>query len=457
MRGALRREHPAQGIEPIVHATEMQANLETLSALERKLSVSLPATDIDHEVENRLKRLSRTVRMHGFRPGKVPLKVVEQHYGPQVRQEVLGDAMQKSFGEAVRQQNLRVAGYPKFEVAPRSDGAVEFQYSATFEIYPEVAVGDISGKVIERPALEVSEAEVDKTIEIMRKQRARYEPVERAAQTGDRVTIDFRGTLDGAEFPGASGTGQLAVLGEGRLLPDFESGVIGMKPGETKAFDVRFPGDYHGREVAGKTARFEVSLGQVAAPHLPEIDAEFAKSLGVASGDVIRMRAEIKANLGREVKAKLKGRLRDQVMDALLDVTRIEAPRSLVTIEVERLQAGARQELATRGVKVTQDTPLPADLFEQQARRRVALGLILGELVKTHNLVPKPEQVRRLVEEQAESYERPEEVVKWFYAAPERLRDIESAALEDNVVAWALGVARVTDKNVDFDELMGKR
>jgi len=431
-------------------------NLETLGALERRLSVSLPATDIDSEVENRLKRLSRTVKMHGFRPGKVPLKVVEQHYGPQVRQEVLGDAMQKSFGEAVRQQNLRVAGYPKFELAPPTDGSVEFRYSATFEIYPEVKVGDISGAKIERPAFVVGEAEVDKTLEIMRKQRARYEAIERAAQTGDRATIDFRGTLDGAEFSGSSGTGQQAVLGEGRLLPDFEAGVIGMKPGESKAFDVRFPADYHGREVAGKTARFEVTLRQVAAPRLPEIDADFAKGLGVADGDLARMRAEVRGNLEREVKAKLRSQLREQVMQALLDATRIDAPRSLVQIEIERLQSGTRRELAARGVKVTPETPLPAEAFEQQAQRRVNLGLILGELVRMHNLHPKPEQVRKVVEEQAESYERPEEVVKWFYAEPERLREIESAVLEDNVVAWALGVARVTDRNADFDELMGK-
>jgi trigger factor len=333
---------------------------------------------------------------------------------------------------------------------------VEVQYHATFEIYPEVKVGDIAGAAIERPALEVGDTEVDKTIEVMRKQRTTYEPVERAAQTGDRVTIDFRGTLDGADFPGSSGSGQQAVLGEGRLLPDFEGGVTGMKPGETKAFDVRFPPDYHAREVAGKTARFEVTLNRVAAPRLPEVDAGFAKSLGVADGDLGKMRAEIRANLEREVKVKLRTRVREQVMQALLDATRIEAPRSLVQIEIERLKAGARQELAARGVKVNQETPLPADLFEQQATRRVTLGLILGELVKTHNLYPKPEQVRRLVEEQAESYERPGEVVKWFYAEPERLRDIESGVLEDNVVAWALGIARVTDRKVDFDELMGK-
>ena len=418
--------------------------------------MSLPATDIDSEVESRLKRLSRTVKLHGFRPGKVPLKVVEQQYGTQVRQEVLGDVLQRSFGEAVRQQNLRVAGYPKFELAPPTDGSVEFRYSATFEIYPEVKVGDISGAKIERPAFVVGEAEVDKTLEIMRKQRARYEAIERAAQTGDRATIDFRGTLDGAEFSGSSGTGQQAVLGEGRLLPDFEAGVIGMKPGESKAFDVRFPADYHGREVAGKTARFEVTLRQVAAPRLPEIDADFAKGLGVADGDLARMRAEVRGNLEREVKAKLRSQLREQVMQALLDATRIDAPRSLVQIEIERLQSGTRRELAARGVKVTPETPLPAEAFEQQAQRRVNLGLILGELVRMHNLHPKPEQVRKVVEEQAESYERPEEVVKWFYAEPERLREIESAVLEDNVVAWALGVARVTDRNADFDELMGK-
>ena len=435
----------------------MQANLETLSVLERRLSVALPAAEINSEVENRLKHLSRTVKMHGFRPGKVPFKVVAQHYGPQVRQEVVGDAVQRSFGEAVRQQNLRVAGYPKIELGPVAEGAAELQYSATFEIYPEVVVGDISSAAIERPLLEVGEAEVDKTVEIMRKQRVRFEQAERAAETGDRVTVDFRGTLDGAEFQGSSGKDQELVLGAGRLLPDFEDGVTGLKAGESRSFDVRFPDDYHGREVAGKTARFDLTVKLVAAPRLPDVDATFAKALGVADGDLARMRAEIRANLEREVKTKLKIRLRDQVMQALLDATRIEAPKSLVQMEMERLRANARQELAARGLQVTDNTPLPDDLFEKQALRRVNLGLILGEVVKAHNLHPRPEQVRALVEEQAQSYERPEEVVKWFYAAPERLRDSESAALEENVVAWALGVARVTDRPVEFDDLMGKQ
>lgn len=435
----------------------MQANLETLSALERRLSAALPAADIDSEVESRLKNLSRTVKMHGFRPGKVPFKVVVQHYGPQVRQEVLGDAMQKSFGEAVRQQNLKVVGYPRFELKPPSEGVGEFQYSATFEIYPEVVVGDISNAVIERPLLEVSGAEVDKTVEIMRKQRARYEPAERAAADGDRVTIDFHGTIDGTEFQGSSASDQQVLLGAGRLLPDFESNVVGMKPGEPKTFDVRFPDDYHGREVAGKTARFVVTAKQVAGPVLPEVNSDFAKSLGVADGDIAKMRAEIKANLEREVKVKLKIRVRDQVVQALLDATRIEAPRALVQMEAQRMAEGARQELAARGVKVTEKTPMPADLFEKQAERRVSTGLILGELMKAHNLYPKPEQVRALVEEQAQGYERPDEVVKWFYADPERLREIEAAAAEENMVAWALGAAKVTDKPIEFDELMGKQ
>jgi len=435
----------------------MQANLETLSALERRLSVTLPVADIDNEIESRLKRLSRTVKMHGFRPGKVPLKVVAQQYGPQVRQEVLGDAMQKSFGEAVRNQNLRVAGYPRFDLKPPADGAAEFHYSATFEVYPEVKVGDIGNASIERPHLLVSEAEVDRTIELMRKQRATYEPAQRAARNEDRVTIDFRGSIDGAEFQGSTGNGQQAVLGDGRLVPDFEANVVGVGAGESKTFDVRFPDDYHGREVAGKTARFEVTVREVASPVLPEVDAQFAKGLGVADGDIAKMRAEIRANVEREVKAKLKSNLREQVMQALLDATKMETPKGLLQMEVQRMQEGMRQELTARGVKVNDDMPLPADLFEQRARRRVNLGLIFSELVKTHNLYARPEQVRAMVDEQAQSYERPEEVVKWFYAAPERLREIESVATEDNIVAWALGVAKVTDKTVSFEELMGKR
>jgi len=432
----------------------MQANLETLGQLERRLSIAIPMAEIEGEVASRLKHLSRTVKMHGFRPGKVPFKVVVRQYGGQVRQEVLGDTLQKSFGEAVTQQNLKVAGYPKFEAKPLGDDAGQFEYSATFEVYPEIAIGDLSQQTLTRPVLDVTDAEVDKTIEIMRKQRASFDPAERAAADGDRLTISYRGTIDGKEFNGSAAQDSTVVLGEGRLLPDFETQLRGMKSGESRTFDLRFPDDYHGREVAGKTATFEVTLAQVAAPRLPEVDADFAKSLGVDDGDTGKMRAEVRANLEREVKARLKSRLKEKVMQALLDVTQIAVPKSLVDMEIQRMQTQARQDLAARGIPVKDDMPIPSEIFEKQGQRRVNLGLILAEVVKANNLRATAEQVRAVVEEQAQSYEHAEEVIKWFYQSPERLREIESMVLEDNVVVWALGVARIEDKAIAFDELM---
>lgn len=435
----------------------MQANLENLGTLERRLRVALPMAEIDNEVDTRLKKLTRTVKMHGFRPGKVPLKVVAQQYGPQVRQEVLGDALQKSFGEAVRQQNLKVAGYPRFDATAPAEGASEFEYSATFEVYPEVTLGDVTGATITRPQLEVGEAEVDSTIEIMRKQRVTYDPADRAAENGDRVTMSYTGRIDGAEFAGGKAEKQQIVLGEGRLLPEFEAALIGMKAGDTKTFDVRFPDDYHGKDVAGKTATFEVGVAEIAAPRLPEVDAEFAKSLGVADGDLERMRGEIRGNLEREVRNRLRNRVKDQVMQALLDTTKVEVPKALVQDEIERLRELTKQDFTARGIPVRDDTPLPAELFEAQAQRRVNLGLILAELVKAHQLQAKPEQVRAAVEEQAQAYEHPQEVVRWYYQQPDRLREIESMALEDNVVEWALQNAKVEDKPIAFDELMGNK
>lgn len=433
----------------------MQANVESLGTLERRLSVSVPMTQIETEVEQRLKHLTRTVKLAGFRPGKVPMKVVARQYGPQVRQEVLGDTLQKSFGDAVRQQNLRVAGYPKFEAKPVDDGAAAFEFSATFEVYPEIAVGDISGKTIGRPVISVGEAEVDKTIAVMRKQRTRFEPVERAAATGDRLRIDFSGTIDGAPFNGSTAKDFGVLLGEGRMLPDFEKQLDGLKAGDRKTFDVKFPDDYHGKDVAGKTASFDVTVSEVGAPRLPELDAEFAKALGVPDGDLVKMRAEVRANLEREVNARLKARTKDQVIQVLLESTRVEAPRALVDMEIGRMQQMARQDMAARGMPVKDDTPLPADIFREQAARRVTLGLIFAEVVRVHDLGARAEQVKSVVEDQAQSYEHPQEVVKWFYQSPERLREIESTVLEQNVVDWALRTAKVEDKAIVFDELMG--
>ncbi len=431
----------------------MQADLETLGSLERRLSVTLPLDQVNSEIENRLKRLARTVKLHGFRPGKVPLKIVEQQFGGQVRQEVLGDAVQSSFGEAVKEKNLRVAGYPRIEVKSAANAEGKFEYTATFEVYPELAIGELGSVKIERPLVNIGDAEADKTIEILRKQRTHYHSTGRAAQSGDQVLMDYRGSIDGNPFEGGAGTDQAIVLGGGQLLADFEKNVLGMKTGE-KTFELRFPDDYHGKEVAGKTARFDVTVKDVREPHVPEADAEFAKALGVADGDISKMRAEIKANLEREVKRRAGTRVKDQVMKALLDATRVELPRALLDMEIDRLMHNMRHDLEARGLKADK-VPMPREAFEPEAKRRVSLGLILGEVVKKHGLEAKPDQVKAVVGEYAQSYEKPDEVLRWYYQSPDRLREVESIVLEDNVVQWVLANARVEDKATEFDDLMG--
>ena len=433
----------------------MQANLETLSGLERRLNVAVPLTEIETEVQSRLKQITRTAKMPGFRPGKVPYKTVQQQYGASVRQEVMGAALEKSFGDAVREQNIKVAGQPRFEPSALGESATDFKYSATFEVYPEVKVGDISNKMLDRIVLEVGAAEVSKTLDIMRKQRATYDLVERAAQTEDRVKMNYTGKIAGVAFEGGTATDQFTVVGSKRLMPEFEAALVGMKAGESKTFDVNFPADYQGKDVAGKTAQFEVAVLEVGAPKVPEIDESFAKELGVENGEVDKLRAEIKGNLEREVKMRLRAKTKDQVMQALIDVTPLEAPKSLIQMEIDSLRQMTRENLAARGMPVKDDMPMPLEVFEAQAQRRVSLGLILGELVRANNLHAKPEQVRAAVDLQAQSYQDPQEVVKWYYGQPERLRDIESVVLEENVVEWALGVAKTQDKAVTFDELMG--
>lgn len=432
----------------------MQASLETLSPLERRLSVTFPLAEVNAEVESRLKQLARTVKVHGFRPGKVPLRIVEQQFGGQVRQEVLGDAVQKTFGEAVRENKLRVAGFPRIELKSADGTAGKVEYTATFEVYPEVVVGNLGSLTIERPVVSIGEAQIDKTIEILRKQRTVYEPTDAAAASGDRIRMDYQGTIDGAPFEGGSAQDQFAVLGEGRLLPDFERNVIGLRAGESTSFELRFPDDYHRKEAAGKTARFEVKVTEVSAARMPALDAAFARALGIESGDLAKMREEVKANLEREVKRRTSARLKDQVMKSLVENVRVELPRALVDLEIERLMHGMRRDLQARGLKPEQ-VPLPREAFEAEGRRRVQLGLIVAELVRSHKLEARPEQVRAVIEELAKSYEKPEEVVRWYYQQPDRIREIESMVLEDNVVQWVLGQAQVVDMTIDFDDLMG--
>lgn len=435
----------------------MQVQLETLGALERRLNITLPMADIDTQVAQRLQRVARTAKVQGFRPGKAPLKIVEQNYGAQVREDVLGEEVQKSFAKAIQEQKIDIAGYPRFEPfdASASNGEA-FTFSAVFEIYPEITVGDLSGQEVTQATCEVTEAEIDQTIDILRKQRTRFNHAERAAQAGDRVTIDFNGTIDGEAFAGGSADNYSFVLGEGQMLPEFETGVTGMSEGETRDVPLNFPEDYHGKDVAGKQAVFAITLKNVAEPQLPEVDAEFAKSLGIADGDVAKMRDEISKNVSREAKRRLQARVKESVMQALLDVTPIELPKALIELEIGRLMQQARQDMAQRGFgDQVKDMPLPPELFEEQAKRRVSLGLILAEVVEKHALSATPEQVKAFVSEQAESYENPQEVIDWYYASPERLDGPASVVLEDNVVAFVLSQAKVNEQAVPFEELMG--
>lgn len=431
----------------------MAAQVETLGALERRVSVSVPVEDIERQVDERLKKLARNIKMPGFRPGKVPMKLVAQTYGPQVRSEVLGDAVQKAFSDVVKEANLRVAGYPRIE---KKDGADEkaLEFSATFEVYPEIKVGELSDKTIERPKVDVDDAAVDRTVEILRKQRTRFSSASRAAQDGDRLTVDFEGTIGGEPFEGGKAAGFAFALGEGRMLPEFEAAARGMTAGETKTFTLKFPEDYHGKDVAGKEASFTLTVKAIEEPQLPPLDAEFAKSLGVVDGDVDKMRSEIRGNVEREVKKRVEARVKGQVMDALLGATPLDLPKSLVEMEANQLLQRAGADLQARGIKLEQ-LPLNPAAFEDPAKRRVALGLIIGELARAEGLQPKPAEVRALVEQEAQTYESPAEVVKWFYMQPDRLSEMEAVALEANVVKWVLSKAKVVDKEMAFDELMG--
>ena len=430
------------------------SSVETVSALERRLNASIPQQAIRGEVAARLKKIGRTARISGFRPGKIPAKILEQHYGAQARQEALGDALQHSFAEAVQLNNLRVAGYPQFEIKTNDPNADPIEYSATFEVYPEVAMGDLSGETVERLVYELTQSDVDGTIATLRKQRAVFVPVDRAAQADDQARIDFTGRLDGEIFQGGEARDYPFVLGVGRMLPEFEAAVLGMKAGDTKSFDMTFPDDYHGKNVAGRQVTFTITLHRVEEPKLPEVDADFAESIGITDGDVGKLESEIRANLQREVESRLKARNKEAAMEALLKVALFDLPNSLVEWEVQNLMRQTMQDMGSRGMKV-KDVRLPPELFTERAIKRIKLGLIFAELAQKHDLRAKPEQVRALVDGYAQSFDRPEEVVNWLYANPSQLQEMENLALEGNVANWITGQTKSTDKAASFKELMG--
>ncbi len=433
----------------------MTVTVETLDKLERRITLTLAADEINREVESRLKKLARTVKADGFRPGKVPLSVVAQRYGYSVHYEVMNDKVGQAFAEAANEAKLRVAGAPRIA---QKDGAPDGQiaFDATFEVYPEVRIGDLTGAEIERVTAEVTEAAIDKTVEILRKQRRTFaqRPAAEGAAEGDRVTIDFEGKIDGEPFAGGKAEGFQFVIGEGQMLEQFDKAVRGMKVGESKTFPLQFPADYHGQDVAGKEADFLVSMRKIEAQHLPEVDEDFVKSLGLADGTVAALRDDVKRNLQREVKFRVQARNKAAVMDALVKASELDVPKALVDGEVERMTAAAREDLKKRGVKDAEKAPIPAEIFQPQAERRVRLGLVVAELVRANALQAKPEQLQAHIEEVAQSYEKPAEVMRWYLSDRQRMAEVEAVVIENNVTQHVLGLARVVDKAVPFDELM---
>ncbi len=433
----------------------MPVQVETLEKLERRITLTLPTETIQSEVQSRLRKLSRTVKADGFRPGKVPMSVVAQRYGYSVHYEVMNDKVGQVFSEAVNEAKLRVAGPPKIT---EKDGADEGQvaFDATFEIYPEVKIGDLSTAQLERIASEVGDAAIDKTIEILRKQRRTFaqRPASEGAAEGDRVTIDFEGKIDGVPFDGGKADGYQFLIGEGQMLEQFDLAVRGMKVGESKTFPLQFPDDYQGKDVAGKEADFIVTMKKIEVQQLPVVDEAFAKALAIPDGTVEALRADVKKNLEREVKFRVQARNKSNVMDALLAVAELEVPKALVAGEVERMTEAARADLKKRGVKDAETAPIPAGLFEPQAEKRVRLGLVVGELVRSNNLQARPDQLQAHIEEMAQSYEKPAEVVRWYLGDRQRLSEVEAVVVENNVADFVLGKAQVSDRVVPFDELM---
>lgn len=426
----------------------MTATVETLEGLNRRVTLNINQEAVEAEIRKRLGQVARTVRMDGFRPGKAPMKLVAARYGSEIRGEVLGDTLQKLFGDAVETHQLAVAGYPRF--APGENGA----FSATFEVFPEIALGDLSQIKVNRPVVEVNDADVDRTLDVLRKQRVQYHAVDREARAGDRVHIDYQGRIGGEPFPGGEARDFPVILGEGRTLKDFEGSLAGMKAGERKTFDVAFPDDYFAKELAGKTATFEATMKSVHEAVLPEVDEAMAQSLGIHDGGVAKLREEIRGNLAREAKRRIQSKVKEQVLNGLLETTPFDVPQSLVAMEQQALMEKAVTDLKARGLK-EQDIKLGAEVFEPQAKRRVALSLLMDTLIREHKIVASEDQVRATVEEFAQSYEDPSEVVGWYYQDPTRLKEARALVMEENIVNWVLEKSQVTDEPGSLEKLMG--
>ena len=435
----------------------MSVTLETLENLERKVTLSLPWSSINAECDKRLKQTARKARIDGFRPGKAPLSMIQSMYGASIQNDVMNELAQKVFFDTAVAEGWKIAGMPRLEGVEGQNDKENFLFTGVFEVFPEVKVGDLSGQEVEKVTASVGDAEVEKTIDILRQQRTRFNHTKRAAKDGDRVIIDFAGKIDGEAFAGGSAENYAFVLGQGQMLPEFEAGVNGLKEGESKDVEVNFPEDYHGKEVAGKTAVFTITVRNVAEPVLPEVDEVFAKALGIADGNIETMRAEVKKNVEREVKRRVDSQNKEAAMEALLAVSELQVPNALINEEAARLAAEMKQNFINQGMADAKNLDLPLDMFKEQAERRVKLGLILAEVVQANGLEPSKEQIDAVIADFAESYEDPQEVIDWYHADNSRLQGPTSLAVEANVTDFVLGKAKVTEKALSFDEVMGNQ
>ena len=429
----------------------MQVSIETLSGLERRMTIGVPAEKIESKVQSRLQEAARTFQMKGFRKGKVPLKVIRNRFGKGVRQEVLGEVMSESYYEAVSQENVKPAGQPRIEAKSLEEGK-DLEFTATFEVYPEVRLGDFSKIKVEKKTADISEEDIDKMIETLRQQRLSYKETNRSARKKDQVNIDFEGTLDGEKFEGGEAKGVNLVLGSNRMIPGFEEGLLKKKKGEDVTLSLNFPEDYHSEELAGKPVEFKVHINEVAEPVLPELNDEFFASFDVTEGGLEAFRQEVKANMERELKHAVRNNVKNQVIEGLLEIHQVEVPKALISNEVDVLRRQAVQQFG--GGANIDASRLPAEMFSEQATRRVTLGLIMGEIIKEKDIKPEPKAVRALVEDLAESYEQPEEVVKWYYSDKNNLAQVETMALEEAVIDQVLDSAKVQEKLTSYEEAL---
>ena len=430
----------------------MQVSVEITSGLGRRLTIGVPSERVEAEVNSRLEKASRNIRMKGFRQGHIPMKVVRQRFGAGVRQEVLGEVMTQSFYEAVRQEDLRPAGQPTIEPRSLANGR-DIEFTATFEVYPEIDLIDFAKLAIDKPASSVEEADVERMIDVLRNQQAGWDPVDRAAADGDKANIDFLGRRDGEAFEGGTAKGSDLVLGSGRMVPGFESGIIGMSPGETRVVALTMPENYHAEALKGAAVEFEITLNSVSARVLPELDDAFFARYGVSEGGVDAFRVEVRNNMERELRQALRNKLKGRVLEALLERTEVEVPGSLVSQEIESLRRSAVRQFGGDEARFDASM-LPDDMFRSQAERRVSLGLLLGEVIRRESLKADPARVRQMVEETASTYEEPQEVINWYYGNREQLATIEAVALEDQVIDLILGRASVNEAACSYEDAL---